>query len=217
MLGLDETEIGRDARQEMGAPLPGRGAAYQQYEPVDPARIQPKWLVVTALGLAVILFGGYALWRHYQARTEIIAEDAQPAATNVVAATNPQPTDAPASINAASASNAALPASQAAATTGTVALTATRPVWVRIYDADDKVLYQQDMKVGDSFTVPSNANKPQIRTGAPDALSVTIDGKPVAPLGSGRHMIKNVEVDATALRARPAPATPVEAAQAPAQ
>ena len=101
---------------------------------------------------------------------------------------------------------AAAPAAAPAATNGTVKITATDSVWVKIYDADNVRLYENEMQPGDSFTVPGDANNPMIVTGRPQVLTVTIDGKPVPPLGTGERSIADVGVSAAALTARPAPA-----------
>ena len=58
------------------------------------------------------------------------------------------------------------------------------------------------MKAGESFAVPADANKPMIVTGRPQALQVTVGGKPVAPLGEPDRTIADVGVSAAALLAR---------------
>jgi hypothetical protein len=93
------------------------------------------------------------------------------------------------------------------ATGGAVVITATDNVWVKVYDADDKRLYENEMKAGDSFTVPPDVNKPMIVTGRPQVLTVTIGGKPVPPLGAADKTIADVDVSAAALLARPASET----------
>jgi cytoskeleton protein RodZ len=86
--------------------------------------------------------------------------------------------------------------------TGQVVLTATSPVWVRVYDAADKVLFEKEMIAGERFTVPPDANNPQIRTGRADLISVTVDGKAVATLGPAQRTVKDVGISAAALAAR---------------
>src|SRR3546814_6132528 len=66
---------------------------------------------------------------------------------------------------------------------GNVVLTATDTVWLRIYDGNDKRLFEKEMAAGETYTVPADAQNPQILTGRPQALRVTIGGKEVAPLG----------------------------------
>jgi hypothetical protein len=72
------------------------------------------------------------------------------------------------------------------------------------------------MKKGESFTLPANARNPMILTGRPQALTVTVGGKPIAPLGAPDRTISDVPVSAAALLARAAPVSPVAPAAAPA-
>src|SRR3546814_8118622 len=72
---------------------------------------------------------------------------------------------------------------------GNVVLTATDTVWLRIYDGNDKRLFEKEMAAGETYTVPADAQNPQILTGRPQALRVTIGGKEVAPLGPADRTI----------------------------
>ena len=60
------------------------------------------------------------------------------------------------------------------------------------------------MTPGETFTVPADADHPQLTVGRPDQLTVSLDGKALAPLGSGARPLKDVPIDPTALAARPA-------------
>jgi cytoskeleton protein RodZ len=83
-----------------------------------------------------------------------------------------------------------------------VTLAATDEVWLRVYDAENKTLYQGTMKQGDRFDVPAGAREPKINVGRPDKLQVTLNGSAVPPLGSGARPIKDVRVDAASIAAR---------------
>ena len=48
-VGLDRTDIGDDLRTEMGGQRFDTGSP-EVFEPVDPARTMPKWLVFSAIG-----------------------------------------------------------------------------------------------------------------------------------------------------------------------
>ncbi len=100
------------------------------------------------------------------------------------------------------AADAASPAASPPVATGDVVITATDTVWVKIYDAENKRLYENEMKAGDKFTVPKDANKPMIVTGRPQILTVSVGGKTVAPLGEADKTIADLEVSAAALLAR---------------
>ncbi len=76
-------------------------------------------------------------------------------------------------------------------------------IWVKFYDAKGSQLMQKQMAMGESYTVPGDAAGPQIWTGRPDALAITIGGKAIAPLARSEQVMKDVPVSAAALLARP--------------
>lgn len=185
-VGADETEIARDLRAELGR-TPPEDADYAPYEPVDPARLPSRILAWTAAIVGVLLIGGYLFLR-----------------TEMFGASAPPPVEAPPVVATQPATPPASPAPAAAPTTGTVVLTATAPVWLRVYDKADKVLLQKEMVAGETFTVPADADTPMVRTGRADAIKVTVDGREVAPLGPPEKTVRNVVLTAAALAARPA-------------
>jgi hypothetical protein len=153
-------------------------------------------LAWTAVVIVLIAAAGYALWR-----TQILT----PPTSEQIAAQEEAPAVSPAVQQGARPS----PASQA------VVLTATEDVWLRIYDEAGERLKDGLMKKGEVFTLPPNAANPMILTGRPQALSVTVGGKPVPPLGAADRTIADVPISAEALLARQsAAATPAEAAPA---
>lgn len=185
-IGADEAAIARDLRAELGR-MPGEDSEYTPYEPVDPARVPSRLLAWTAAFLAIVLLVGYLVWR-----SDWLGGDAATVPPTPVA-TAPTP--------------ASPPAAAAPSPTGQVVLTATAPVWLRIYDKANKVLLQKEMAAGETYNVPLDAETPMIRTGRPEVLKVTVDGKEVAALGPPEKMIRDVGIDAKALTARAAPAT----------
>jgi len=193
-VGADEVEIARGVREELGAL--GEVDRYEAFEPIDPARIPPRRLAWVAAAIAILLAVAYGVWRtqFFTASTDEEISDLNNRAT---AAQPP----------------AASPAvAEPAASAGPVVLTAISDVWLRIYDQAGERLFEKQMAKGESFTVPPEANNPMILTGRPDALSVTVGGKPVAPLGPPEKTISDVPVSAGALLSRPA----ADAAAAPA-
>lgn len=182
-VGLDEVAIAADVRNavhnsELGA------NRYEAFEPADPARVPSRTLAWTAAAIVVILVAGFAVWRTQlltpPTGEEIAAEQAQPVATS----------HAPAS------ARPAVPVEQ------TVVFTANDDVWLRIYDEAGERLKDGLMKKGESFTLPATARNPMILTGRPQALTVTVGGKPVPPLGAPDRTISDVPVSAEALLAR---------------
>ena len=193
-VGLSDAAIGTQLREEMD----DQGhAAYQPetsgYSPASPSSIPPKTLAVVAAGLGAIILVGYIVWR-----TVIL-----------------QPSDFDAlgnSTNLADNSNSAtdivtdgtIPATAGdqPSADGTVVLTATETVWLKIYDENGDRLFEKEMAPGETYTVPSDAAGPQILTGRPDALTVTIDGNVIPALGTAERTIKDVGISAAALLAR---------------
>ena len=87
--------------------------------------------------------------------------------------------------------------------------------WVKFYDASGERLYEAQMNTGDTYTVPSDAEGPQIWTGRPYALAITIGGRPVPKLSEEDEVVRDVPVTAEALLARPAPGEAGDAAPEP--
>lgn len=182
-LGVDEAEVVRLVRADLdGAPMepPARPATF---EPGDPARIPSSAFAWLAAILAIgVVIAGFAFWRSYYAPAADlppIVADAPPA----------QPT--PSAVAAPAAS-------------GQVVFTALEPgVWVKFYDAGGQLL-QKELAQGESYSVPANAKGPMLWTARPQALAITVDGKPVPKLSETQTTLKDVPVTATALLARPA-------------
>jgi cytoskeletal protein RodZ len=184
-VGLDANAISIELRAELAqGGHAGFVPATPDYEPTDPSRVPPRWLAWIAAAIAVLAIAGYLLWRN-------MTFAADPAA-DIVAEEKAAPAQA--------VSKAAAPA--AAAATGPVVITASDTVWIKVYDADNKRLYESEMKAGDSYTVPTDANNPMIVTGRPQHLKVTVAGNAVPPLGEADRTIADIGVSAAALLAR---------------
>lgn len=184
-VGEDEADLSRRVRIELGEDAHGYRTELQDYDDADPARIPSRTLAWTAAAAFLLVAAGYGVWR-----TQLMSG---PEVGPIEAATNQSPApDALPTKPAAIAPNA----------TGEVALTAIEPVWVRIYDASDKVLFEKEMAKGERFVVPADADNPQIRTGRADLIAVTVNGSKVATLGPGERTIKDVGISAAALLAR---------------
>lgn len=197
-VNMDEVALVAQIRREAEETGDFASAQYQMDEPVDPARIPPRMLAWVAAIVALLIVGGYAIWRS-QLNT--------PPTGEAPVATAPQ--------RPASAPKQAKPPVVAAQ--GPVTLTATEDIWVRIYDSDSKALFEGIMKRGNSFTVPPDAKNPMIITGRADALAVTVGGRPVPPLGTAERTIVDFPISAAALLARGAaqPAGPGAAPPGP--
>jgi cytoskeletal protein RodZ len=188
--GGDEVTVAAMVRSQLEQGGRAR-VEYQAFEPADPARVPPRTLAWTAAIIALLILGGYALWRG-------LWRDSSPAAP-VVASASPSPAAVRPPVG---------PLPAVTPGNGPVVLTATDTVWLRISDATGKRLFEKQMAIGESYTVPSDANGPTILTGRPNALRVTIGGIEVPPLGEPEKTIKDVGVSAEALRARTPPPAP---------
>jgi cytoskeleton protein RodZ len=164
----------------------------QNYEPADPARVPSKALVWTTAAIAVVVLGAYLVFRSLSLTPAAIV------AQKTAAAPATPPIDA--------APTPAVPASE----DNTVVLTATAKVWVKVYDADQNTLFEQEMAAGDSFTVPEDANKPMIVTGRPQALEITVGGKKVQSIGAADKTVADVDINAKDLLSRAPDAAPTE-------
>ncbi len=191
-LGLSENEIAEQLRGEMAAEGWTRyNPELSDYEPIETTSIPPKMLAWAAAGVAAILLIAYLVWRAMAVEPSEVAElIEEPAA------------QAPGK----QASGGQEPAAQdrsaqpAPAAQGPVVFTATAPVWLRIYeDNEGERLFEGQLGEGESFTLPDDATAPQILTGRPDVITITVGGQTIPPLGDGTRSIADVPVDAAAL------------------
>jgi len=191
-VGLSDASIGSQLRTEMDEQ--GHGAYQAEssgYAPANPSSVPPVNLTWAAGIIGILVLVGYLVWRSMILNPAEIDPLAETETASPVEAAS-APSD-PQSLQDGPA---------APSTTGTVVLTATEPVWMKIYDAEGERLFENEMAAGDTFTVPTDADNPQILTGRPDALTVTIDGQVVPPLGTGERTIKDMGVSAQALLSR---------------
>lgn len=186
-VGLDRADIGDQLRDEMGGvrKLP---STVETFEPVDPARTMPRWLVLSAIAaiiLVVVLFS----WMRDRSLTGEQAAEAPVAEQPAEQAPTPaqQPT-------------------QAAVAQGAVVLTATAPAWLRVTDRG-RTLFEGMLQQGQSFAVPAAATAPQLRIGAPEAVRISV-GNAVAPaVGPPGQVTSNVSLlPADLMRGGAAPA-----------
>ena len=96
-------------------------------------------------------------------------------------------------------------AAGAATASGPVVFTALDEAWVRFYTPEGTVA-EMLMARGDTYTRPADAGQPMLRTGRPDALQITVGGRPVPKLAEEEQVMSDVPVSAQALLARGRPA-----------
>ena len=188
MLGLDQEEAAGRVRAELDEQS-DEGYRPASFEPGDPARVPSRALGwFAAFAVVILLVGVFFFFRTMFAPAGELPSLIQPT-THAQAPAARKPAPAP-----------------AANPGGPVVFTAAVPgLWVKFYDAQGKTLLQKQMALGESYTVPPDAQGPMVWTGRPDALAITIGGRPVPKLADEQKVIKGVPVSAQALLARGQP------------
>jgi cytoskeletal protein RodZ len=200
MVGIDAAEVSQELRGELGIARSHQASpAAAYYEPADPARVPPRSIALIAGVLIVLLVAGYLFWR-----SQTVGD----------APAEPQLVETQAPVQQPQPQQTAQPA---APSTGPVVLTATENVWLRVYEGNGgPALFQGELKAGERYEVPANATAPQIRTGRPQALRVTVGSTVIPPLGDADRTIANVSLKAADLSARAQGQAAPAATQAPA-
>jgi cytoskeletal protein RodZ len=191
-VGLDRAEIGDQLRAEMGGTRPVY-TNVDVFEPADPARAMPKWLIlggIVAIVLAVLIFN----WlnnRSLEGPDEVVANETV----------------------AAPAQQAPPPAQPVAQ--GPVVVTATDAAWVEIKDGT-VILKQGILAANEAFQVPADAAAPTLATAKPEALRITVGSTVVGPIGAPAKKVTVSLKPDELLRPQPAPsAAPLPAATRP--
>ncbi|MDY7098347.1 MAG: helix-turn-helix domain-containing protein [Pseudomonadota bacterium] len=190
-VGLDETTIADQVREELGEAGLRHSGVGQGMEPGDPAKLPSRGLAWFGGFAALILVIGVIAFAstYFGAGTgpaSLIAQEEEAAAQELAAA---QTTE--------DAAQTAAPVPE-----GQVVFTATTgEVWVRFYEEGGDRLFEGVMTEGDTFEVPEDAQDPWINTGRPNQFAITIGGQAVDPL-SEETINMQVPVSADALLAR---------------
>ena len=194
MVGLDHDEIAEQVRTELDAQDPSPRHRPAGFEPGDPARVPSRALGwISVIAVILVLAGLYAFARTFFApAAELPSLVEQQAAERAEQAASQRAT-APRTVAEAPAG-------------GEVVFTALAPgIWVKFYDANGLQLMQKQMALGERYAIPADAEGPQLWTGRPDALSITVGGRAVPKLAEKERTMRDVPVSAEALLARPAP------------
>ncbi len=198
-VGLDSNAIVALVREELAQQEPDNARrTIPAFEPGDPARLPGRrvgWYAV--IGLLLVLLAGFLIWPSLYAPGGSLPSilPSSPPPTAVMAA--PSPT---------------------VPTNGPVVFTATRDkVWVRFADGAGQQLFQKELILGESWTVPEAAGVVTLTTSRPNGLAVTIGGRPVPPLAEVEQQLRDVPVTAQALLARGSQPAAVPSAAPPVQ
>jgi cytoskeleton protein RodZ len=172
-VGLDRNAIADQLREEMG----GMRATVTQsevFEPVDPARVMPRGLVIAAIAAAALIVA-VLLWN--QSRSLDAPDNVQPEA-------------------AASVDNVAVaapPAAVAPTAQGPVVLTANEQVWIQVKDGPT-TLKAGLLEAGQSYEVPATAKAPVLTTGKPEALRISVGTADAPSVGPAATKVTNVSL-----------------------
>jgi cytoskeleton protein RodZ len=192
-VGLDPDAVASEVRAELSDLNGSDRHRAASFEPGDPARVPSRGLALFSLfALILLIVGGTMFYR------SVLAPGSGPGSLlEEERRAKPRP-------------NASRPPQAAArAASGRVVFTALEEgVWVKFYNGDGKQLMQKQMAKGESYTVPADAAGPQLWTGRPDALAITIGGRPVPKLAEAERIMRDVPVTAEALVARGKPSPP---------
>ena len=92
-VGLDRAAIGEQLRAEMGG-VRADTASPEVFQPADPARTMPKWLVLAAIAAVIVIALGFSWWqnRSLNEPDEVAVAEAPAPAAQAPAAARPQPT-----------------------------------------------------------------------------------------------------------------------------
>ena len=176
-VGLDRAEIADQLRVEMGGVRPASQTS-EVFEPADPARTMPKWLVFGAIA-AVLVLVLVMSWLN-----ERSFEDPEAAANESIAADAAPEEEAPAPV----------PAAPAPAVQGPVVLTAVEPVWIQVYERSGARLFEGELAAGQRYDVPTTATAPLIRTGKPEALRISVGTATAPPIGPAATTVRDVSL-----------------------
>jgi transcriptional regulator with XRE-family HTH domain len=197
-VGLNEREIAQAVRGEIDLADGTDAPSKPTFEPGDPARVPSSrmaWLA--GVGTLIVIVCLAVFWGSYYfpavSLPDLIRD--KPAAP------------APKKPAAAAPAQAPAPSPQ-----GPVMIAAREAgVWVKVSDETGKALFQKQMALGETYTIPADAAGPKLRTAWPDALAITIGGRPVPPL-SDKRVVMTAPISAAALLARGTPAPPAPGA-----
>lgn len=189
-VGLDSRAITEQVREELAREDGRDYGVAERYEPGDPSRLPSRRLAwFAAFAVLLLVIGAFSFYRTYFAPGMGPAPLAAPEAEQVAESEPQAQPQGPAPIDP----------------DGEVVFTSLEEgIWVKFYDASGAQLMQKQMALDESYTVPADADGPQVWTGRPDALRITIDGREIPKLAEEDQIMRDIPVTAEALLARDA-------------
>ena len=184
-VGLDENEVAEEIRARSKTQNAGIVSALDHYEPADADRVPPTRLAWTAAVIAVLLIGGYILWRSLSGSPDVAVPVTQTAANG-----------------SATAPAAAGAAPIAVAAGAPVIVRASAEVWFGLNDTNGRLAFERTLKAGESYVITPEQRAFTLRTGRPQSLRLVVGNRELPQLGPDDLLVKNVGLDAAALTAR---------------
>ena len=175
-VGLDRTEIGEALRAEMAGQPTRTMLSPEVFEPVDPARVMPKWLVILAVLAVLGVIAALLIMRQRGLEGD---DSAAP-----VSAEAPAQTGQP----------AATPAPAPAAVSGPVVITANEPTWIGVSERGGASLFQGELAAGQSYQVPATATAPVLKTGRPEAIRIAVGTADAPSVGPAATTVRDVSL-----------------------
>lgn len=190
-VGLDQEDVAAMVRAEMGTIVPSAPVHEPSFEPGDPGRVPSARLgwfsAIAALLLLAGLFFAARVWFFPSGELPSLIVQEEEAEREAQLAQ----------------ADADAQAELAAPTSGPVVFTSLEEgIWVKFYDGTGNQLMQKLMAKGEFYMVPEGVEGPQIWTGRPDALSITIGGRAVPKLAEEDQVMRDIPITAEALLAR---------------
>jgi cytoskeleton protein RodZ len=175
--------------------------------PASETKAPPLWMGAAAVAAAIVILGvwwGLSASGNRAAVTEIAAVpvDMKPAAQKAVAISRdmtPFGPPAPAATQTTSAPNAAAPQNRDG-----IILRILQNSWVEIKDSKGNAVVSRVLKAGDKYFVPDRPDL-YMSLGNSGGVQVEIDGVSLMPIGEKGQVLRNVPLDAAALKKKYTP------------
>ena len=222
-VGMDPEEAGQRFRAETTM-IPHTPMA-ASLEPLDERRLPSRTMVMASVAGLVLLLGGLTAYGAgwFDAPVHSTVAAAAPATSRVpveaapAAGTDGVPLVSGDTVPAAPAAVVPAAAPAVAGASSGVSIIANDDAWIRVYRTSATTGRPEAVKTGlmvkgERYDVPAEAGL-KLWTGRAGALRLSVDGRALPPLGGPAETVRNVSLDAAALRARLVPAS---AAAAPA-
>ena len=177
-LGMDRVEIGEKLREEMGG-QPKIATETQVFEPADPARVMPSWLVIAAVLAALAVVATLLFMRN-----RALSGDDQPVAA--ASASDAAVAGAP---DASAPAPVATPVAS-----GPVSIIANEPVWIQVYERGGPTLKSGELRAGERYDVPADAKAPLLKTGKAEALRIAVGTADAPSIGPSATLIKDISL-----------------------